>query len=253
MAFGQPISMTSPTMVAPTRGAMSNKETPVPWELMTTDHDTFETVAGPGRRSPARTAAWLAVAGALTMAMGAVLLVLTVGLFDNSLTSANERGADRTQLIGAEIPVGSTNAVVLDGDQAKALLAIVGPDVAGDLPGEDLDLPTVRIAAPDGSTVPVTPTDPLELTIDGDRRAVAIGQFRTGEAGDYEVQVAADGGDATGVGVIDALLPNPGDLGGAAGTFLLSAAAATLLGIGALLSVLGAAGWMWFRRLPTTS
>lgn len=220
---------------------------------MTTDHDTFETVAEPGRRSPDRTAAWLTVVGVVTMVAGAVLLVLTVGLFDNSLKSANERGVDRTKLIGAEIPVGSTNAVALDGDRAKTLLAIIDPGVAGDLPGDDLTLPTVRIAAPDGSTVPLTPTDPLELTIDGDRRTVAIGQFRTGEAGEYEVQVAADGGDATGVGVIDALLPDPGDLGGAAGTFLLSAAAATLLGIGALMSVLGAAGWLWFRRRPSTS
>ena len=80
--------------------------------------------------------------------------------------------------------------------------------------------------------------------------SVVIGQFRTGEAGDYEVQVAAEGGDASGVGITNDLLPDPGDLGGAAGTFLASAAAATLLGIGALMSVLGIAGWLWFRRRP---
>ena len=219
---------------------------------MATDDDTFETVAAPAPRRPARTSAWLAAAGALTIAAGAVLLVLTVGLFDNSLTSANERGVDRAKLVGDEIPVGATGAVALDGDRAKTLLALVDPDLAGELPADELAIPTVRVAAPDGSLVPLIPADPLELTVDG-RRTVVIAQFRTGESGDYEVQVATDGGDASAVGVTDDLLPDPGDLGGAAGTFLASAAAATLLGIGALMSVLGLAGWLWFRRTPVDS
>lgn len=220
---------------------------------MTADHDTFETVAAPTRRPPERTAVWLGATGALTMAVGAVLLVLTVGLFDDSLTSANERGTNRAKVTTAEISVGSTDAVTLEGDRAKTLVAIVDPEVPGDVPADDLDVPTVRVASPDGSAVPVRATDPLELTLDGDRRSIAIGQFRTEEAGGYDVQVAADGGDATSVGITNDLLPDPGDLGGAAGTFLASAAAATLLGIGALLSILGVAGWLWFRRARGTS
>ncbi len=216
---------------------------------MPADDQTFETVAAPAHRRPLRTAAWLAAAGALTIAVGAVLLVTTVGLLDNSLTSANERGADRTSYLGAEIPVGATEAVALDDKRAKTLLAIVSPEVPDDVATDELDVPTVRVAAPDGSPVRVIPGDALELTVDG-RRTVVIGQFRTGEAGDYEVQVAAEGGDASGVGITNDLLPDPGDLGGAAGTFLASAAAATLLGIGALMSVLGIAGWLWFRRRP---
>ena len=220
---------------------------------MTADHDTFETVAAPTRRPPERTAVWLGAAGALMMAVGAVLLVLTVGLFDDSLTSANERGVNRTKVTSAEISVGSTDAVALEGDRAKTLVAIVDPDVPSDVPADDLGVPTVRVTSPDGSTVPMRATDPLEIMIDGDRRTVAIGQFRTVEAGGYDVQVATDGGDTTGVGITNNLLPTPGDLGGAAGTFLASAAAATLLGIGALLSILGVAGWLWFRRARGTS
>lgn len=215
---------------------------------MAIDHDIFETVASPTRRSPARAAAALAVIGVLTMVVGTVLLVLAVGRFDTSLTSATERGVDRTKFIDAEIPVGATEAVTLDDDRVKTLLAIIDENIPGDVPVEELIVPTVRVGAPDGSTVAVSPTDSLELTIDGDRRTIAIGQFRTGEAGGYEVQVAADGGDAVAVGVTNDLLPDPGDLGGAAGTFLASAAAATLLGLGALMSVLGAGGWLWFRR-----
>ena len=144
---------------------------------MPADDQTFETVAAPAHRRPLRTAAWLAAAGALTIAVGAVLLVTTVGLLDNSLTSANERGADRTSYLGAEIPVGATEAVALDDKRAKTLLAIVSPEVPDDVATDELDVPTVRVAAPDGSPVRVIPGDALELTVDG-RRTVVIGRWQ---------------------------------------------------------------------------
>ncbi len=215
---------------------------------MVTDQDMLEKVVAPTRRSPARTAAMLAGAGVITMVVGALLLVLAVSRFDTSLTSATQRGVDRTKLGGAEVSVGTTELVMLDDDRVKTLVAVVDGDVPSDVDVENLVLPTVSIGAPDGSIDVVFPTDPLELAVDGDRRTVAIGQFRTGDAGAYEVEVAADGGDAVAVGMTNDLLPDPGDLGGAAGTFLVSAAAATLLGLGALLVVVGALGWLWFRR-----
>ena len=63
---------------------------------MPADDQTFETVAAPAHRRPLRTAAWLAAAGALTIAVGAVLLVTTVGLLDNCpLTAALRTGGTR--------------------------------------------------------------------------------------------------------------------------------------------------------------
>jgi hypothetical protein len=224
------------------------------------DDDLFETVAGPARRDPARTARRLAIAGAVTIALGAILLIGTVSLFDDSLNQANERRVDRSASTQAEVPVGEAEAVQLDGERAWDVFAIIDPDVAPDIAAGDLDLPEVRITGPDGDSVPITRGDPVDRPVANDpdapdssavdgltRRAVSIGRFRAPTSGAYEVQVAVADSDVAAVGIGDAWLPDLGDVGGAASTFLATAAAGLLLGLGALMFVVGVGGWLWFR------
>ena len=67
------------------------------------------------------------------------------------------------------------------------------------------------------------------------------------------MQVAVADSDVTAVGIGDAWLPDLGDVGGAASTFLATAAAGLLIGIGALMAVVGAGGWLWFRAARPAS
>jgi hypothetical protein len=78
------------------------------------------------------------------MAVGAMLLVLTVGLFDDS-ASANNPGPTAQR---ATAEISSDPPMVTEGDRAKTLVAIVDRRFRGDRP-----TPTVRVASPDGSAV----------------------------------------------------------------------------------------------------
>lgn len=233
---------------------------------MTGDDDLFETVAAPPQRDPARTARRLAIAGAVTMAIGAALLIGTVSLFDDSLNQANERQVDRSASAQAEVPAGEAQAVQLDGERVWDVFAVIDPEVPPDLSADDLELPEVRITGPDGDSVPITRGDPVDRPVANDpdapessavdgstRRSVSLGRFRATTSGSYEVQVAATESDVITVGIGDASLPDLGDVGGAASTFLATAAAGLLIGLGALMAVVGIGGWLWFRAAGPAS
>lgn len=226
------------------------------------DDQRFEMVAAPSRRNPARTALRLAASGAVTMTLGAALLIGTVGLFDDSLDRANERQLERGGALEATVGAGETIDLDLDGPRVWELVALLEPGASepqgvdaneGDEAGTegrtpDVQTPDVRITDPQGDPVPLIDGDPTQRRFDDDITGVSIGQFRSPEAGRYRVQVAQRTAEVGSVGIGTALLPDLGDLGGAAGTFLATAAAGLLLGLGALMAVVGVGGWAWFRR-----
>ncbi|MCB1028536.1 MAG: hypothetical protein KDB24_12330 [Microthrixaceae bacterium] len=221
------------------------------------DDTRFEMVAAPARRNPARTALRLAAAGAVTMALGAALLIGTVGRFDDSLDRANERHLERGGALEATVGAGETIDLDLDGNRAWELVALLEPGArgpqgvdtsTGGRAGTEVQTPDVRITGPQGDPVPLIDGDPTQRRFDDDITGVSIGQFRSPETGRYRVQVAQRTAEVTSVGIGTALLPDLGDLGGAAGTFLATAAAGLLIGLGALMAMVGAGCWAWFRR-----
>ena len=191
---------------------------------MADDEDRFDTVSAPPQRLPARTALRLVVAGCVTMAVGAALLMVTVGLFDNSLDRANERSS-RDGELEAEVSAGETSFVDLDGPRVWELFGLVDPAGNDPIVPEDVAMPAVRITDSNGTVVPLLSGGTTTRRFEGDVVGVSLGRFRTTATGTSEVQVAPSTGDVASVGIATGAMPDLGDVGGAAGTFLATAAA----------------------------